>query len=486
MIKQYVKTKVSNFVIRIATDVANSKAREVAEEVAISKAREVAEEVANSKAREVAEEVANSKAREVAENFQKDTYIRLEQNNLINIKKFNKLMGISFELSKRVNFLSSKLFINPWEYYKSKQFGFWFGDFNVTLKGKEPIPNIFCAGLNCVLSDKPLCFSPNESNLDDVDILLLWGQSSQESHINMIYNALLKQKKILFVEDGFFYNVISHVKSLQGNYPSNISQGMSFTIDDITAHFDGSLPSRLEQIINSDKVIDENEVIRARELIKVIIKNKITKYNYQSIEHKSYGLRMSKVLVVDQAYGDYSVYKSGASEEVFGKMLADAISENPDSDILVKIHPDMIVDPNRAGAKNGGYFGNMQINHPNVIIIKDEINPYVIIEQVQSIYVCTSQLGFEGLMSSKKVYCYGVPFYAGWGLTIDRGNKEYLERRIQIRSVEEVFWFAYIWYSKYYSPLNQKKCEIENVLDELITSKKNFKIYKLKESNEME
>lgn len=99
----------------------------------------------------------------------------------------------------------------------------------------------------------------------------------------------------------------------------------------------------------------------------------------------------------------------------------------------------------------------------------------MIIEQVQSIYVCTSQLGFEGLMSNKKVYCYGVPFYAGWGLTIDRGNIEYLERRLQKRSAEEVFWFAYIWYSRYYSPEQQTQCMIEDVLEELILNIKNYK-----------
>ena len=444
MLKQYIKTKISNFVNRIATQVAQTTAREVSENIA----------------REIGTQVAQT---------------LIEQNNLTNSHKFNKLMGISFELSKRLNFTLSEYNINPWEYYKNKQFGFWFGDFSETLEAKEPIPNIFCAGLNCVLGDKPLGFSPNGSTLDDVDILLLWGQSSQEGHINMIYNALLKQKKIVFVEDGFFYNVISHVKSLQQEYPSHLSQGMSFTIDDITAHFDGSLPSRLEQMINSDIVLEDDKVFRSNQLIKTIVEKKITKYNYQSIESKVYGNRDSKVLIVDQAYGDYSVYKSGASEEVFYQMINDAIAENPESDILVKIHPDMIVNPNRAGAKNGGYFGNMQINHPNVIIIKDEINPYVIIEQVQSIYVCTSQLGFEGLMSGKKVYCYGVPFYAGWGLTIDRGNMEYLKRRIQKRSVEEVFWFAYIWYSRYYSPLKQNRCEIEDVLGELISNIKSYK-----------
>ena len=31
----------------------------------------------------------------------------------------------------------------------------------------------------------------------------------------------------------------------------------------------------------------------------------------------------------------------------------------------------------------------------------------------------TSLVGFEALLRNKKVYTYGLPFYAGWGLTID-------------------------------------------------------------------
>ncbi|MGJ7724790.1 capsular polysaccharide export protein, LipB/KpsS family [Escherichia coli] len=29
----------------------------------------------------------------------------------------------------------------------------------------------------------------------------------------------------------------------------------------------------------------------------------------------------------------------------------------------------------------------------------------------------TSLSGFEALLHGKRVFCYGMPFYAGWGLT---------------------------------------------------------------------
>jgi len=88
------------------------------------------------------------------------------------------------------------------------------------------------------------------------------------------------------------------------------------------------------------------------------------------------------------------------------------------------------------------------------------------------IYTKTSGMGFEALILNKEVHCYGLPFYAGWGITVDRGKKESLKRRnIKTRTTVELFWFAYIWYSRYFNPVSGEKCEIENVLDYIINER---------------
>lgn len=51
-------------------------------------------------------------------------------------------------------------------------------------------------------------------------------------------------------------------------------------------------------------------------------------------------------------------------------------------------------------------------------------------------YVVTSQLGFEALLAGKRVHCFGMPFYAGWGLTEDSQS---CARRSVERSLEAVF-----------------------------------------------
>jgi capsular polysaccharide export protein len=84
-------------------------------------------------------------------------------------------------------------------------------------------------------------------------------------------------------------------------------------------------------------------------------------------------------------------------------------------------------------------------------------------------------MGFEALLCDKNVYTYGVPFYAGWGITNDRGNKTLLNRRSgKKRSIEELFWFAYIWYSRYFHPIKCESCELEELLEYLVIARDNY------------
>ncbi|MBC2881601.1 capsular polysaccharide export protein, LipB/KpsS family, partial [Campylobacter jejuni] len=79
------------------------------------------------------------------------------------------------------------------------------------------------------------------------------------------------------------------------------------------------------------------------------------------------------------------------------------------------------------------------------------------------IHTITSTSGFDALLRAKKVFTYGMPFYAGWGLTKDKLE---CKRRMQKRSLEEVFYAAYILYSEYFNPyLNQKS----NIFDTIQT-----------------
>ena len=42
-----------------------------------------------------------------------------------------------------------------------------------------------------------------------------------------------------------------------------------------------------------------------------------------------------------------------------------------------------------------------------------------LIEAAAALYTVTSQMGFEALLWGRPVRVFGLPFYAGWGLTRD-------------------------------------------------------------------
>jgi capsular polysaccharide export protein len=73
-------------------------------------------------------------------------------------------------------------------------------------------------------------------------------------------------------------------------------------------------------------------------------------------------------------------------------------------------------------------------------------------------------MGFEALMRGLEVHCFGMPFYAGWGLTIDR---KWCWRRRRKRTLDEVFYAACILQSRYYDPINQRPCSIQETIEYL-------------------
>jgi capsular polysaccharide export protein len=84
---------------------------------------------------------------------------------------------------------------------------------------------------------------------------------------------------------------------------------------------------------------------------------------------------------------------------------------------------------------------------------------------LSGVYTCTSQLGFEALLAGKKVKTYGMPIYAGWGLTEDTLS---CPRRKRKRSVEELFYALYIAFAVHIDPFTSERCSLEQYLDSLL------------------
>ena len=92
-----------------------------------------------------------------------------------------------------------------------------------------------------------------------------------------------------------------------------------------------------------------------------------------------------------------SISYGWANEDTFKNMLEVAIKENYNADIIIKTHPDALVK-NSERAKC--YYSSEDIKE-NVYLMAEEINPISLLEIVDKVYDCTSQLGFEALMMGK-------------------------------------------------------------------------------------
>lgn len=292
----------------------------------------------------------------------------------------------------------------------------------------------------------------------DANLIYRWG-------VSKLYKIMpyFRDKKIYLVEDGFLRSVTTNSDKFATEREKS---AIGFVVDDLAPHFCATHTSRLEQYIkNMALSVPEKE--RAAHLIDYILNNHLTKYNHQPCcVPDILKTNQHKVLIIDQSYGDFSVVVGGdGKRKDFERMLKDAVDENPNSLIFVKVHPDALAKGSRAK----GYYNRKNTKYPQVILFGENVNPVCILQAVDKVYVWSSGMGFEAVMLGKDVVTYGTPFYAGWGLTTDRhpifSTDEMKHRRFVKRTKEDLFYASYIWYTHYVNPDTHKKCSIEEALE---------------------
>ena len=266
----------------------------------------------------------------------------------------------------------------------------------------------------------------------------------------------------LALEDGFLRSVGLGVG---GAAP------LSLVVDDLGIYYDATQPSRLELLIKSLGTVSGRED-EARSALGLMRQHRLSKYNHApevSLPPVS-APYTSRVLVIDQTAGDVSVSLGGASDASFRAMLQAALDENPHAEVWVKTHPDVLT------GKKKGYLPASALGHHHderVRILAKDVSPIGLLEQVEKVYVVTSQMGFEALMLNKPVICFGLPWYAGWQLTDDRHPRirELDARRGVARTVEQLFEAAYLHYARYIDPATGAPASIFDVIDWLTRNK---------------
>lgn len=287
------------------------------------------------------------------------------------------------------------------------------------------------------------------------DAVIGWGL--KPTSVRARQYAQRRQLAYIALEDGFIRSLGLGVNGFQPH---------SLVVDECGIYYDASRPSDLENWLNT-AMFDAEELAQAERCMALIAHYRLSKYNHapdQPINSNSRG----RVLVVDQTAGDASIHYGGASASSFDQMLEAALAEHPDSDILVKIHPDVI-----AGKKQGHLLN--AADHPRCQVIGEDLNPWSLFDQVDHVYVVTSQLGFEALLAGKQVHCFGIPFYAGWGLTHDQLP---CPRRRVKRTLVEVFAAAYLRYCRYANPYTRQSATLEETIALIADQKRQQERYR--------
>lgn len=248
----------------------------------------------------------------------------------------------------------------------------------------------------------------------------------------------------LTLEDGFLRSLGLGVMGFQP---------CSLIVDSTGIYYDASRPSDLELLL-AESELQPQLLQRATGCMQLIREQRLSKYNHAPDQQLFPDTERPRILVVDQTFADASVLYGGGDQQIFELMLDQAIAENPEAEVLVKVHPDVI-----AGKKQGYLL--QPARQRNCRVISQDINPWALFDAVHKVYVLSSQLGFEALMAGKEVVCFGKPFYAGWGLTRDMQT---CPRRTVQRSLQEVFAAAYLLYPRYVNPYTGQPCQAEDII----------------------
>ncbi|EPZ7079300.1 capsular polysaccharide biosynthesis protein [Campylobacter lari] len=288
-------------------------------------------------------------------------------------------------------------------------------------------------------------------NITKEDVFIGWGR--KKSGLKALELAKKYNVKFLLLEDGFLRSLNLGVE----NSPS-----FSIVKDDVGIYYDATAPSKFENILNTYEFSTE-ELEQAKKAIELIKKEKLSKYNNNlCVPKEFFNTNEERILIITQVANDASLKFGLADNFSTQDIINDAIKENPNAKIYIKIHPDVL-----SGKKQSDF--DVQDLPNNCVVIKENYNPIELLSYFKKVYTKTSGMGFEALMLGCECVCYGVPLYAGWGLTQDKLE---CKRRLKKRTLEEIFYAAYILYSEYFNPYLNQKSDIFDTIYTLAKYKK--------------
>ncbi|WP_322075034.1 capsular polysaccharide export protein, LipB/KpsS family [Burkholderia cenocepacia] len=232
----------------------------------------------------------------------------------------------------------------------------------------------------------------NLHSLSPGECAALWGARSA--------NDLPAGRRHIRIEDGFLHS---------NGLGSDMIAPRSQVIDTRGLYFDSSQPSDLTVLLN-ESTFSDAELSRAAALRAQILRTGLAKYNlgrckptWQSSPDKLI------VLVPGQVADDASIRLGTRDISTLTDLLEVVRARRPDACIVYKPHPDVL-----AGNRKG------LLDAQRIVDIVDTDSDLVsLIDVADEVHTLSSLAGFDALLRGKAVFTYGMPFYAGWGLTHD-------------------------------------------------------------------
>ena len=278
-----------------------------------------------------------------------------------------------------------------------------------------------------------------------VDAVVVWGRRARP---RLLEAAARRQLPVLHVEDGFLRSV---------GLGADLVDPVSWVVDHQGVYYDATRPSDLETRLATGQWTSV-QCQRAAALRQRLVKEAITKYNLQAEAWRRPPGNRRVVLVIGQVESDASIQYGAPGIRSNRALLAAVREAEPEAYLVYKPHPDVVAGLCRAG-----------VGEDEAFELCDEVLPQGSIQQlftqIDALHVLTSLAGFEALLRGVEVHCWGMPFYAGWGLTHDR---ESCSRRQRTLSLDELVHAALIDYPRYVSRDSGWFITPEQAIDDLV------------------
>ncbi|MDU6924750.1 capsular polysaccharide biosynthesis protein [Franconibacter helveticus] len=275
---------------------------------------------------------------------------------------------------------------------------------------------------------------------------VVWGTKGEQQWKSA---TSTRQLSVWRMEDGFLRSV---------GLGSELHAPLSLVLDKQGIYYDATRPSDLERLLQqSDLFLEETE--RAKRLRLRLAQSRLCKYNLGEPWQRPASAKGRLLVLVPGQVEDDASLQTGAPGLATNQALLRAVRQaRPDAFIVYKPHPDV------AYGRRPGF-----ISKQDALRWADTVtqNAHIIdcICHADEIHTMTSLCGFEGLMHEKKVFCYGLPFYAGWGLTTDTLR---CDRRTRSLTLDELVYQTLIAYPTYIHPVSKKIISAEEAVEYLI------------------